>query len=116
TGPDTLGNAYDTGNNATDFFENTAANANPQNSSSPIEINPFKTNGDGSGKATIIPSTVQRKATVSFSMLFTGLGIDSVTLLVPAQFSWSKNISGVTSTVGSISHGTESLVGDTLCF
>jgi phosphatidylserine/phosphatidylglycerophosphate/cardiolipin synthase-like enzyme len=116
TGPDALGNAFDTGNNATDFFENTAANANPQNSSSPIEINPFKTSGDGSGKATIIPSTVQRNATVSFSMRFTGLGIDSVTLLLPAQFSWSKNILNVTRTVGSVSHGTESLVGDTLCF
>ncbi|MGA9406469.1 MAG: phospholipase D-like domain-containing protein [Bacteroidota bacterium] len=116
TGPDALGNAYDTGNNATDFFENTAANANPQNSSSPIEVNPFKTSGDGSGKATINPSVVGKNATVSFSMLFTGLGIDSVTFFLPVQFSWSNNILNVTSTVGSVSRGTESLVGDTLCF
>lgn len=56
TGPDNLGNAWDSNNNATDFFQNSSAAKNPQNSSSPIEVNPYNLYpAEGKGVAVIAP-------------------------------------------------------------
>ncbi|MBI2620035.1 MAG: T9SS type A sorting domain-containing protein [Ignavibacteriales bacterium] len=90
--PDTLGNAWDTDNNATDFFENTVANANPQNSSSPIEVHPFSFVPTGSGLAAVSPSLWKFDASTTLRFV---LKADTDTLrafrvTVPAIMQWSS--------------------------
>ncbi|MBP8976702.1 MAG: T9SS type A sorting domain-containing protein, partial [Bacteroidetes bacterium] len=51
------GNSWDSNNNSIDFFQNTASTKNPQNSSSPVESNPFKLlPSDGKGAASVQPA------------------------------------------------------------
>ncbi|MBP8975985.1 MAG: hypothetical protein KBG83_04640, partial [Bacteroidetes bacterium] len=54
---DLNGNSWDSNNNLIDFFQNTASTKNPQNSSSPVESNPFNLlPSDGKGAASVQPA------------------------------------------------------------
>ncbi len=91
TAHDTLGNAWDSNNNSVDFFENISANANPQNSSSPIAKNPYNiplTNGPGS--VTVSPSMWKFDAGTTLTFVVKSLNDTTrgLKLVKPDLFSW----------------------------
>ncbi len=114
TAPDTLGNAWDTNNNATDFFQNGTLAANPQNSSSPIEKHPFTLSGGGSGNASVFPSSVKKSSTTNFKIYFLASDIDSLLLIVPGEFTWSKSASDVQLVQEGVPPGSKAVSGDTI--
>jgi phosphatidylserine/phosphatidylglycerophosphate/cardiolipin synthase-like enzyme len=91
---DALGDAWDSNNNANDFFENTSANANPQNSSSPVEINPYGlVPGSGAGSASIEPARWYYNASTILTMIFKPAGdtVRSFKFVRPQQVSWTPD-------------------------
>ena len=116
SGPDLLGNAWDTNDNAADFFENAAANANPQNSSSAVEVNNYSLSGDGSGKLIIDPATVKKNTINDEVLKFVGEGIDSLSLCIPSPLSWSKSLGDVSVSSTSGTTVSKTILGDTLYF
>ncbi|MCX6138597.1 MAG: phospholipase D-like domain-containing protein [Ignavibacteriales bacterium] len=117
TGPDLLGNAWDTGNNATDFFENAAANANPQNSASPIEIHPYSTGGDGSGGARISPTSIMIGDTCTVVISAAGDGsstLDSLVVVIPSGWTWGRTSAGVTLSGTGLAAAQVTVVSDTI--
>ncbi len=86
-----LGNGYDTDNNSADFVAQSAIN--PQNSASLAEpVNTIP--GSGIGSALIAPSIVSAASTSNFTIEFISSGtdiIDTVIVVVPSKFSWSKS-------------------------
>jgi len=88
--PDTLGNAWDTNDNATDFFQNATLANNPQNSASKIEKHPFQTSGSGTGKISIKPASVEKGRIFDLEMVFIGDAIDSLHIVIPKDFIWTK--------------------------
>ena len=117
TGPDLLGNAWDTNNNSVDFFENTGSAMNPQNSSSPIEVNPFSTGGDGSGNAKIFPASIMIGDTSAFVLSLTGDGsstLDSLVLVIPSGWTWGRTSAGVSLSGGGLAGARLTVVSDTI--
>ncbi len=95
-GADALeGNGYDSDNNAGDFVQR--ATPQPQSSADPSE--PSTTiPGSGIGSALIVPSIVSAASTSNFTIKFISSGtdvIDTVIVVVPSKFSWSKTIPDV---------------------
>ncbi|MFZ2324039.1 MAG: phospholipase D-like domain-containing protein [Ignavibacteriaceae bacterium] len=89
---DTLGNAWDTNNNSSDFFENTSVQANPQNSSSKIEINPYNiTSTNGPGTASITPSIwkFDNPTALRFVIKSADTEINGIAIVRPPLFSWN---------------------------
>ncbi|HTP14085.1 MAG TPA: DUF5689 domain-containing protein, partial [Bacteroidota bacterium] len=84
---DSFGNGYDSGNNATDFFENDSLHKNPQNSSSSAEI-PY------TGADTIAPSvfSVKPLSNTAIEIVFNE-PVDSLTSSSSAHYAMNKSIS-----------------------
>ncbi|MBI5463444.1 MAG: hypothetical protein HY966_00645, partial [Ignavibacteriales bacterium] len=96
TAPDTLGNAWDSNNNSNDFFENTSANANPQNSSSKIEINPYQVLPSTVGSAVVAPAQwkFDQPTTLTLIIKTPNDTLRGVRFIKPGIFTWtSSNIS-----------------------
>lgn len=118
TADDSLGNAWDTNNNAADFFENLAANTIAHNSSSPVEVNPYSVLGGGIGSAEIAPSIVSSSTTSDFVIKLAGdvSGvIDTVVVIVPSNFTWPMNASSASLGGGGVSNAKISVLQDTIC-
>jgi len=90
TTPDNLGNAWDSDNNASDFFQNSSAAANPQNSASPIEIHPYSPPPSGTGAGFISPSYWSHAVgtTMTFTLTATSDTVRGFQLTKPPLFSW----------------------------
>ena len=109
---DNLGNAWDSNNNATDFFECASGAANPQNSLSPIEVNPYGVvPADGVGSATLKSSPWQYNtpSALEFTLSSAGDTVKGFKLTKPATFFWNTGSMTVTPNTVSLS-----LSGDTL--
>ncbi len=109
-----LGNGYDTDNNSADFVAQSAIN--PQNSASPAEpVNTIP--GSGIGSALIAPSIVSAASTSNFTIKFISSGtdvIDTVIVVVPSKFSWSKTIPDVSVSGTGTSGARVDVVQDTI--
>ncbi len=91
---DTLGNAWDTNNNATDFFQNSSAQANPQNSSSKIEINPYNivaTNGPGTASIQPLIWKYNNPTELKFVFRSSTEAINGIQIVKPQLFNWNSN-------------------------
>ncbi|MBW7888765.1 MAG: T9SS type A sorting domain-containing protein [Bacteroidetes bacterium] len=93
TGPDTLGNAWDSNNNAADFFENAKAAANPQNSSSKIEINNYVIGPVSAGEASLSPSLWKYNVPTAFTVVVTSPkdSVKGIRIVKPSVFSWNAD-------------------------
>ncbi|MDP3149110.1 MAG: phospholipase D-like domain-containing protein [Ignavibacteria bacterium] len=114
TANDNLGNAWDSNNNASDFFGCTSVTANPQNASNPIEVNPYgvvAANGVGSARLNSTPWQFNTPTQLVFVLAAAGDTVKGFKLTKPTAFSW--NIGSMTVMPNTISL-TES--GDTLVF
>ncbi|MEW5799182.1 MAG: phospholipase D-like domain-containing protein [Bacteroidota bacterium] len=117
TTPDAFGNAWDTNNNASDFFQNASAASNPQNSLSPIEVHSFSTGGDGSGSATISPSLYQRSEAKNFSITLVGTDttkLDSVVFIIPKGWTWGGTVGSLTKSGAGFASSSITINGDTI--
>ena len=88
---DNLGNAWDSNNNANDFFQNTAATANPQNTSSAIEVNPYGVvAANGVGTATVSPSLWKYASPTTLTLTFKPAGdtVRGFKFVRPKPFVW----------------------------
>ena len=95
---DNLGNAWDTGDNSKDFFEQTAPRKIAHNSASPVEVNPFSTPGSGIGSAQISPTIVSAGSTLPYTIKLESTGTDTIAVIVvivPSCFTWQTNSSSV---------------------
>lgn len=92
---DNLGNAWDSNNNSADFFECTSANANPQNSSSPIEVNPYNISStSGPGEVSVSPGIWKFNAPTSLAFVIiplSGETIKAVKIVKPKLFTWNSS-------------------------
>ncbi len=91
---DTLGNAWDTNNNATDFFQNSAAQSNPQNSLSKIEINPYNivsTNGPGTASISPLIWKYNNPTELRFVIRSSIDPIIGIQIVKPQLFIWNSN-------------------------
>jgi phosphatidylserine/phosphatidylglycerophosphate/cardiolipin synthase-like enzyme len=114
TANDALGDAWDAGNNATDFFENASSAANPQNSSSAIEINTYNlSNISAVGIASVSPAqwNCTSSATLSFIVKPDGDTVRSFKIVKPQLLQWSTGAIVVTP-----SSVTQSVTSDTATF
>lgn len=117
TAPDAFGNAWDTNNNASDFFQNASAASNPQNASSPIEVHGFSTGGDGSGSAMIAPTSYQRNEAKNFSITLVGTDttkLDSVILIIPKGWTWGGTAESLTKSGTGFAASEIAILGDTI--
>jgi hypothetical protein len=111
---DNLGNAWDSDNNSTDFFECGTLAANPQNFSSPIEVNPYGiVVANGAGSATLKTSPWQNSKATSLVFVLSAAGdtVKGFKITKPGPFSW--NSAAVTTIPNTV---TISKSGDTLIF
>ena len=91
---DDLGDAWDSNNNSTDFFENSSASANPQNSLSPIEVNPYNVvPANGVGSATMTPSLWKYNVPTTLHIIIKPVNdtIQGFKFVKPQLFSWNSN-------------------------
>ncbi|MFZ4622140.1 MAG: DUF5689 domain-containing protein, partial [Bacteroidota bacterium] len=122
---DTLGNAWDSNNNAVDFFENAVGKMNAQSSSSAIEKNPYATGPANPGNAVVSPARWKFNSPTTVTLTFKSAAdtIRGLRIVKPALFTWtagsitvlpatvSKSVSGDTITFKSLSIvGTDSVV------
>ncbi len=117
TADDSLGNAWDSNNNATDFFQVTSGNTKLHNSSSPIERNPYAVVGGGIGSAQISPAVVNAGQTFDFTIKVVsdaGDTISKVIIIVPAVFNWSMQSSNVSISGSGVSGAVFSVSQDTI--
>lgn len=95
TSHDTQGNAWDSNDNSKDFFENTSAQANPQNSSSPIAVNPYNLSPTkGPGTVTVSPSVWKFNASTTLSFVLKTSGsnvVKGLKIVKPSTFTWNAN-------------------------
>ncbi|MCX7984963.1 MAG: phospholipase D-like domain-containing protein [Bacteroidetes bacterium] len=94
TGPDNLGNAWDSNNNSLDFFQNSASAKNPQNSNSPIEINPYNlTPATGKGNAILVPREwkFSDPTTLTLSISSQTDTVRAFQIIVPPFVLWNRN-------------------------
>jgi phosphatidylserine/phosphatidylglycerophosphate/cardiolipin synthase-like enzyme len=92
TANDNLGNAWDSNNNATDFFECGTLSANPQNSASPIEVNPYGVvvaNGSGSATLNSSPWKYNSATTLVFVLSSAGDTVKGFKITKPLPFNWN---------------------------
>jgi phosphatidylserine/phosphatidylglycerophosphate/cardiolipin synthase-like enzyme len=89
---DTLGNAWDSNNNSTDFFENALAKMNPQNSSSKIEINPYQTGPANPGTALLNPKRWKYNSPTNLVVSFKSSvdTIRAIKIVKPNLFTWNN--------------------------
>jgi phosphatidylserine/phosphatidylglycerophosphate/cardiolipin synthase-like enzyme len=93
TADDNLGNAWDSNNNATDFFQNAASAANPQNTSSAIEVNPYGiVPANGVGTAAVAPSLWKNSTPTTLTFTFKPAGdtVRGFKFVRPQPFIWSS--------------------------
>jgi phosphatidylserine/phosphatidylglycerophosphate/cardiolipin synthase-like enzyme len=117
TADDLLGNAWDTNNNSVDFFENAAGAMHPQNSSSPIEVHPFSTGGNGSGSASITPASIMVNQSGPFTIALIGDGtsvLDSLVIIIPSGWNWGRNSANVTLGGAGLTSGRVTIATDTI--
>lgn len=91
---DTLGNAWDTNNNANDFFQNSSAQSNPQNSLSKIEINPYNivlTNGPGTASISPLIWKYSNPTELRFVIRSSVESINGIQIVKPQLFNWNPN-------------------------
>lgn len=106
-----LGNGYDTNNNGNDFIQQTNGR-NPQNTSSPVE----PTLSQGSGSVSITPTVISGSVDTTIKITYRkdpAFAVNNLRIIVPPEFSWSKNISDVNYTNMT---ATVSVAGDTIYF
>jgi phosphatidylserine/phosphatidylglycerophosphate/cardiolipin synthase-like enzyme len=93
TADDNLGNAWDSNNNATDFFQNASSAANPQNTSSAIEVNPYGiVPANGVGTATVAPALWKNTVGTTMTLTFKPVGdtVRGFKFVRPQPFSWNS--------------------------
>ncbi|MFA6979749.1 MAG: phospholipase D-like domain-containing protein [Ignavibacteriaceae bacterium] len=92
TANDNLGNAWDSNNNSSDFFECNSATANPQNTSSPIEVNPYNISSiNGPGSVSVLPGIwkFNDPTTLTFNIKpSTGEVIQGLKIVKPKALTW----------------------------
>jgi len=92
TSHSTTGNAWDSNDNATDFFQNTSSTANPQNSSSPIAINPYNNvPANGIGTASLLPGRWSSASPMTLTFTFSPAGdtVRGFKFTKPRPLSWN---------------------------
>src|SRR5450759_2501177 len=94
----TTGNAWDSNNNSADFFENTSAQANPQNSSSPLAINPYGVGPSGPGSVSLGPALWKYNVPANLRLVIkpsndTTRGLQ---IVKPGVFTWNSASIAVT--------------------
>ncbi|HVN48994.1 MAG TPA: phospholipase D-like domain-containing protein, partial [Bacteroidota bacterium] len=113
TANDALGDAWDSNDNASDFFQNTSSTANPQNSSSPIEVNPYGVAAaNGIGTMALMPAKWQYNASPTFTFTFKPAGdtVRGFKIVKPKQFFWSSSSITVQPAVVSATANADTLV------
>lgn len=112
TANDNLGNAWDSDNNSSDFFECNSTTANPQNTSSAIEINPYNipsTNGPGSVSVSPEIWKFNEPTTLTFIIKpLTGEVIQGLKIVKPKPFTWQSIDFSVTPNTVTIVHSEDS--------
>ncbi len=110
---DALGNAWDSNNNSADFFENTSAKANPQNSSSPIAVNPYNVvAADGPGTVTVSPSIWKYNipTTLTFVIKPANNTLKGLKLVKPKLFTWNSSSISIQPNTVSISQSSDTTI------
>ncbi len=109
TANDNLGNAWDSNNNATDFFECGTLSSNPQNSASPIEVNPYGlivANGTGSATLNASPWKYNTPTSLVFVLSSAGDTVKGFKITKPSQFIWNfASITVLPNTVSATKNG-----------
>jgi phosphatidylserine/phosphatidylglycerophosphate/cardiolipin synthase-like enzyme len=109
----TTGNAWDSNNNSSDFFENNLTQANPQNSGSPIAVNPYGVGSPGSGSAYLAPAIWKYNHPTTIRVVFRAFPdtVRALKIVKPSVFTWNAaNISVSPATISSFP------LGDTVTF
>ncbi|MFA5805223.1 MAG: phospholipase D-like domain-containing protein [Melioribacteraceae bacterium] len=94
TANDNLGNAWDSNNNASDFFECNSTTANPQNTSSPIEVNPYNISStNGPGSVSVLPGIWKFDDPTTLTFIIkpsTGEVIQGLKIVKPKALTWQS--------------------------
>ena len=113
TADDNLGNAWDSNNNANDFFENTAAHANPQNTSSAVETNPYGVvQANGIGSVSVAPAQWKCNTPTTLTLKFSAAGDTARGLKIvrPQPFTWSSGSMTVQPDTASLTQSADTIV------
>ena len=113
TAHDNLGNAWDSNNNSSDFYENTSAKANPQNSSSPIAVNPYNVvAADGPGTVTVSPSIWKFNVPTSLTFVVkpSNNTVKGLKIVKPKLFTWNSSSISVQPNTVSISQSSDTTI------